>query len=300
MRISKFAAIAALTTLAVPALAEVTEITPEVKSTFVALQADQTYAHVKGGFARNTLSMDVLVTGGEGPFPAIVFVTGNGWRSIDRKILIPQLAALAKTGYVVATIDYRILGEATFPGPEQDVKTAIRYLRANAGLYNVDPEHIGLWGNSAGGHLVSMTGTTGGLAEFDSEEWGDQPSDVQAVVAWYAPLYLGTWGEGPYDAASLHMGFNLFDEANAADAEKGNPATYLDANDPPFLLVHGTDDKLVPFEQSVRFHDDLTAAGVEATLIQVNGVGHSFGSMSSIPEVMSAVQAFFDKHLKGM
>lgn len=292
--------VSALAAMAVPAAAEVREITHEVNSTFASLLSDQTYAQVNGGFARSALAMDVMVTGGQGPFPAIVFVMGNGWRSIDRKFLIPQLASLAKSSYVVATIDYLILGEGAFPAPQQDVKTAVRFLRAHADTYKVDTDKIGLWGNSAGGHLVSMTGTTGGVAEFESEQWGDQSSDVQAVVAWYAPLYFGSWGEGPYDAASLHMGFNVFDDANAEEAQKGNPATYADANDPPFLLVHDTEDTLVPVARSEMFHADLTEASVDATLLKVNGVGHSFGSMSSIPEVMSEVMGCFDKHLKGM
>jgi acetyl esterase/lipase len=107
--------------------------------------------------------MDIIKPVSDKPTPAIVFVSGNGWRSIDRAALIPQLAPIAKAGHLVATIDYRIIGEAIFPEPLKDVKTAIRFLRANAKIYNIDADHIGIWGNSAGGHLSAMAATTGDI-----------------------------------------------------------------------------------------------------------------------------------------
>jgi acetyl esterase/lipase len=298
MKLLVYSALAAALSVATPATAEIVEIPADSPSNFVAHMADVTYTTVKGGFARNVLNMDLLIPATEQPVPAIVFVTGNGWQSIDRKVLLPQLSALAKSGYVIASIDYRIIGEAKFPEPEKDVKTAIRFLRANAARFNIDPEKIGLFGNSAGGHLSSFAGTTGGVAEFEGEDWKDQSSAAQAVVAWYAPLYFETLGNKPTDSANLHAGFDLKDPKNAEDVKKLNPATYLDAKDPPFLLVHGTEDKLVAFEHSQRFYDDLKAAGVEATLVKVNGAGHSFGLVSSQPEVNERIQAFFDKHLK--
>ena len=149
--------------LAAAASAEVITIQSVSENTLATLQPDVTFTDIANGFARSHLKMDLLRPVSTTPTPAIVFVSGNGWRSVDKAALIPQLAPFAKAGYLVAAIDYRIIGEATFPEPLKDVKTAIRFLRANAARYNISPDRIGIWGTSAGGQLAAMTGATGDM-----------------------------------------------------------------------------------------------------------------------------------------
>jgi acetyl esterase/lipase len=285
------------------ALAEVVTVQNVRENTLATLQPDIAFTDIPNGFARSHLKMDLLRPVSSTPTPAIVFVSGNGWRSVDKAALIPQLAPFAKAGYLVAAIEYRIIGEATFPEPLKDVKTAIRFLRANAARYNINPDKIGIWGNSAGGQLAGMAGTTGDMPEFANDRWPGQSSAVQAVAAWYGAFDLatttGTSPESYLYVENAHMGFNTRDPANAERVRKANPQNYISSATPPFMLVHGTEDAQVPFRQSEAMHDALKAAGIEATLVKVQGAGHSFGQVSSNPEVMSTMQAFFDKHLKG-
>lgn len=270
------------------------------QGTLATLQPGVTYAEIANGFARSHLMMDLIRPAGTMPVPAIVFVSGNGWRSIDRAALIPQLAPFARAGYLVATIDYRIIGEAAFPEPLKDVKAAIRFLRANAARYRIVAERIGIWGNSAGGQLAAMAGTTGTNPEFEDDRWAGQSSAVQAVAAWYGAFDLSELGEpnAPFNAGSAHMGFDVRDPANAERTRRANPQTYLSPSAPPFILVHGTEDRVVPIHQSERMVEALRAANVEARFVRVQGAGHSFGQVSSTPEVMVAMQDFFDAHLK--
>jgi acetyl esterase/lipase len=289
--------------LATAASAEVVTVQSVRENTLATLQPDVTYTDIANGFARSHLKMDLLRPVSTTPTPAIVFVSGNGWRSVDKAALIPQLAPFAKAGYLVAAIEYRIIGEATFPEPLKDVKTAIRFLRANATRYNINPDRIGIWGNSAGGQLAAMAAVTGDMPEFGNDKWPGHSSAVQAVATWYGAFDLSTTtGQAPDSylyVENAHMGFNVRDPANADKVRKANPQTYISPTTPPFMLVHGTDDPQVPFRQSEMMHDSLKAANIEATLIRVQGAGHSFGQVSSNPEVMSAMQAFFDKQLKG-
>jgi acetyl esterase/lipase len=221
---------------------------------------------------------------------------------VDKAALVPQLASTAKARHLVAAFEYRVLGEATFPEPLKDVKTAIRFLRADAARYNINPDRIGIWGNSAGGQLAAMAAVTGDMAEFGNNNWPGHSSAVQAVAAWYGAFDLSTTtGQTPDSylyVENAHMGFNVRDPANAERVRKANPQTYISPTTPPFMLVHGTEDSQVPFRQSEVMHDALKAANIEATLIRIQGAGHSFGQVSSNSEVMSAMQSFFDKHLK--
>jgi acetyl esterase/lipase len=293
----KAAAAALLLTLG-PAAAEVTTVKVSPDMTLATLQADITYSDIANGFSRSHLKMDLIKPLSRVPTQVIVFVSGNGWRSIDRQALIPQLAPFAKAGYLVATIDYRIIGETTFPEPLKDVKAAVRFLRANAAKYNLDPDRIGIWGNSAGGQLSAMAAVTAGRAEFENDKWAGHSSAVQAAVVWYTPTDLSNLPNDPRYVESAHIGLDVRDPANAEAVKKANPVSYVSASSPPFLLVHGTEDKVVQMHHSEKLHDALEAAKVPATLIKVEGAGHSFGQVSSTPEVMSAMLAFFDRHLK--
>jgi acetyl esterase/lipase len=284
--------------LAGSGLADVVTMKLSPEMTLATLQTDITYTEIANGFARSHLKMDIIKPARPAPTPVIIFVSGNGWRSIDRAALVPQLAPFAKAGYLVASIDYRIIGETTFPEPLKDVKTAVRFLRANAAKYNIDPNRIGIWGNSAGGQLSAMAAVTGDVKEFENDKWPGQSSAVQAAVVWYPPTDLSGLPGDPLYVENAHMGLDVRSPANVEAVKKANPITHVSASTPPFLLVHGTEDKVVQMGHSERLHDALVANKIPATLIKVEGAGHSFGQISSTPEVMAAVLAFFDTHLK--
>jgi acetyl esterase/lipase len=278
-----------------------------VPNTLAVLRPGVSFADIDNGSARSHLMMDILQPDPSGhakPTPAIVFVSGNGWRSIDRARHVPSLAQFARAGYLVASIDYRISGEAVFPAALRDVKTAVRFLRANARAYNIDPARIGMWGNSAGGHLTALAATTGDRPEFDAEpqghntRWEGHSSAIQAAVPWYAPSDLTDLpGDARY-VESVQLGFDVKDPTNFEKARRASPLAYISANTPPVLQVHGTADAIVPPFHSERLHQALLAAGVTSTLLRVEGASHSFAEVSSVPEVMGTMVAFFDKHLK--
>jgi acetyl esterase/lipase len=205
----------------------------------------------------------------------VVWVHGGGWRS-GSKENVNQALRLVCRGYAVASIDYRLSDEATLPSQAHDVKAAVRHLRANAAALGIDPERIALFGSSAGGHLVSLAGTSDGVAALEDLTMGNATtsSRVQAVVDWYGPtdftrMDAQARAQGcpasshstPDSAESQVLGCTVGDPACAAAARRANPATYADAGDPPFLIMHGTQDCVVPRAQSTLLFNALRTAG---------------------------------------
>ncbi len=242
---------------------------------------------------------------GEKPLPVVVFIHGGAWRGGSRDGGIPQLAPLAATGqYAGVSAGYRLTGEAIWPAQIHDCKAAIRWVRANAKKYNLAPEKIGVWGNSAGGHLVSLLGTSGGVKELEGANGSpDQSSRVTCVVDFCGPSDFIEFARfkrtampataSPQSPESLLLGGPVFEKKDLA--RQASPVTYASADDPPFLIVHGTDDPLVPYNQAELLYAALKKAGARPLLVKIEGGGHGFGG----PEVSARVRAFFDKHLRG-
>ncbi len=242
---------------------------------------------------------------GEGPLPVVVFIHGGAWRAGDRRGGWGRVAPYVESGhYAGVSVGYRLTDEAIWPAQIHDCKAAIRWIRANAAKYRIDPERIGVFGSSAGGHLVAMLGTSGDVKELEGD-LGDHDSTssrVACVVDEFGPSELLAMGQYPsrmnHDAAdspeSLLIGGAIQENKDLARA--ASPITYVSADDPPFLMIHGTEDPLVPFNQSERLRDALKAAGVEALLIPIEGGGH--GGFRN-PEVPERTRRFFDKHLRG-
>ena len=259
------------------------------------------YAHV----GNRTLHLDLYFQDTAGASrPLIVWVHGGGWSEGDK---FPTPAArLIADGYAVASVEYRLSAEVKWPGQLYDCKAAIRWLRANAQKYNLDADHIGVWGNSAGGHLVSLLGTTGDVKELEGDEGNpDQSSRVQAVVDFYGPIDLlrmdATASKPKSDAADLAEAVMLGGRLsqNLDKVKAANPMTYISKDDPPFLAVHGTADQVVPPQQSEFFVAALKAGGVEASLENVYGAQHSIRQVFT-PVIEETVASFFDKHLRGV
>jgi acetyl esterase/lipase len=199
-------------------------------------------------------------------------------------------------GYAVASIDYRLTRTAPFPAQIEDCKAAVRWLRANAANYNLDADRIGVWGMSAGGHLAALLGTSGGVPELEGN--GDNmqySSRVQAVCDVAGPADLAALTNvGPkrmFAIESLLGGPLGKDKAKAVAA---SPVHYVSKDDPPFLIVHGEGDRVVPLEQSQRLYEELRKAGVNVTLKILPGVGHQRVLMNAVKDAA----AFFDATLK--
>ncbi|MFO0956306.1 MAG: alpha/beta hydrolase [Isosphaeraceae bacterium] len=257
-------------------------------------------------FARvgdRSLALDLyLPEEGEGPFPVLVAIHGGAWLAGDRNgaMGIDQ----AGRGYAVASITYRLSQAARFPAQIEDCKAAVRWLRDHAGKYNLDPDRFGAIGHSAGGHLASLLGTTGDVKEFDKGDHLDQSSRIQAVCALSGPSDLLQMGaHAPKDSVINHDAPDAPEakliggavQENKEKAAKANPITYISRDDPPFLLIHGDADNVVPCHQSELMVDALKKAGIPAELYKVPGAGHGIGGK----EVNERISRFLDANLRG-
>ena len=258
----------------------------------------------KGG--GRDLKMDIVLPKEtpDGPCPAFVWIHGGGWQAGTKDGGVRQVAPFVRSGFVGATIEYRLTGEAPFPAQIEDCKCAIRYLRSHAKKYHIDPDRIAVGGSSAGGHLVALMGTSGDVAELEGTGgWPEQSSRVQAVVDLYGPTdfqkFVTTEGyerhnrDGSPESKLLGGGEVL---ANPEGIKRVNPITYIDKNDPPFLIIHGDSDKTVPFNQSQALHAALQSAGVPSKLHIIPGAGHG-GPQFSLPEIVQMKSEFLQQLL---
>jgi len=247
------------------------------------------------------------------PLPLLVWVHGGGWVG-GSKNENPGTRFTASGDYASASVEYRFSNKAIFPAQIQDCQAAIRFLRANAKKYNIDPDHIGVWGASAGGHLVSLLGTAGGTGTNVFPRIGenlDQSDRVQAVIDVFGPTdFAAVKAQLAADKTVTNI-FNFEDMSSPyaklfgakpgklVDLEKSaSPITFVSKDAPPFLIVHGTADMLVPYAQSTEFNAALKRAGVDVLLQTVPGGNHG-GPEYLSPGIFRLYKNFFDKHLKG-
>jgi acetyl esterase/lipase len=244
--------------------------------------------------------------------PVIVFIHGGGWFEGHRNRGLAPLVHFAERGYLCATIEYRLSDEAKFPAQIEDIKTAVRFLRARAKEFHLDPERIGVWGQSAGGHLAALMGTSGNVKDLEGAGgWQEFSSRVNAVVDWNGPIDLlepnelerlmkQKQAEG-WKQIAMERLFGGPVLENKEKAVRANPITYVTKDDPPFLIIHGDEDQAVGINQSQLLYDALKKAGVDVTFNVIKGAGH-FGvdGVSPLESNLAAMMdAFFDKHLKG-
>jgi acetyl esterase/lipase len=236
---------------------------------------------------------------GDGPFPTVLCIHGGGFRAGKRESHDALCLRLAQHGYVALTVTYRLAPKYRFPAAVHDVKAAIRWIRANAAKYHVDPERIGVTGGSAGGHLAQFLGVTAGVKEFEGTGGNpEQSSAVACVVNYYGPSdFTKSYGKS-VDAAEvlpLFLGGDL--KTARREHIRASPLYWVTPDAAPTLCVHGTEDKYVAHEQAVWLVDRLKAAGVEAELLTLEGAGHGFrGKEAEAAE--RAMLAFFARHLK--
>jgi acetyl esterase/lipase len=235
------------------------------------------------------------------PLPCIVWIHGGGWQNGDKSSGLARVGKWVATGeYAGASVGYRLTDVASWPAQIHDCKAAIRYLRANAKQLGIDPDRIGVWGASAGGHLVSLLGTSGDVKELEGELGTTGVSSrVTCVVDYCGPSdFLRFDADAPKMSQPGQPVYKLFGgplKDKLEMAKLASPATHASQDDPPFLIVHGTDDKTVPLDQGVSFHEIQRKAGMNTTLVKIEGGGHGIGGV----EIESRVKSFFDRHLLG-
>jgi len=236
---------------------------------------------------------------GDGPFPAVLCIHGGGFRAGTRDGYDGLIRKLAEHGYVAATITYRLAPKYPFPAAIYDVKAGVRWLKANASKFKIDPNRVGVTGGSAGGHLALFLGVTSGVKEFEGDEGNlDQSSSVACVVSYFGPSdFTKSYGKS-VDAAEvlpLFLGGNL--EKARQQHIVASPLYWVTPNAAPTLCIHGTKDNYVAYEQAIWMVDKLLNAGVEAELVTMQGAGHGFGGKDA-EAADAAMLAYFDRHLK--
>jgi acetyl esterase/lipase len=256
-----------------------------------------------GPHERNKL--DVYLPKSDKPLPLIIWVHGGAWRAGSKDGGNPALAYLEK-GYAVAAINYRFAQNAVYPAQIEDCLAAVRLLRSKANDWNFNSDKFAAWGASAGGHLVALMGTAANEKAFhDYGTVKTGSSRVQAVVDYYGPIDFTlmtahTTVKGPidHDAADAPEAKLIGGpvQQNKEKAQAANPMTYIKKDNPPFLLLHGDQDPLVPHKQSEMFHDALKKAGVDSTLVIVKGVAHD--NRVGAGENAKVIEKFLAKHLK--
>ncbi len=267
-----------------------------------AVKSHRDLIYVEGGHGRHKLDLH-LPEKADGPLPLIIWVHGGGWQNGSKDGCPPLRGGYLERGYAVASINYRLSGHAVFPAQIEDCKAAVRWLRAHAKEYNLDTKRFGVWGSSAGGHLVALIGTSGDVKEFDVGANLDQSSRVQAVCDYYGPTDFTVFVTTPgYEShatdsspeAKLIGGAVMQNKDKAA---RVNPVTYVGKEDPPFLIVHGDKDPTVPINQSQLLFEALKKSEVSAHFHTIHGAGHG-GPGFAGKNIDDMVSTFFDERLK--
>jgi acetyl esterase/lipase len=239
--------------------------------------------------------------------PLVLFIHGGGWvgghtRHSGALADFPKvLAQLAAEGFVVASLEYRLAGEAPYPAQLQDARAAIRFLKSNAARYGIDPTRVGVWGGSAGGHLGALAALSCGVTTFDPTPAAAGSECVQAAAVWYGIFDYGAVLTRP-GPSGPNTTPNALLRCVPADCAKelvaaASPITFIDSKDPPFLLIHGEADATVSVEQSRNVEAALRKAGVSVESIYIPGADHSF--ITATPEAtrsatLRATNATFD------
>lgn len=241
--------------------------------------------YILDGNNRHTLDLYLPdTTKYEKPYPLVIWIHGGGWQK-GTKDLFGKQTTLLKQGFAMASINYRLTREKQFPVQVHDARAAIRYLRKYAAQYGLDATKFGLWGSSAGGHLVSLIGTTNGIQELEGDLGvTDVSSEVQAVCDWFGPSDLNQMNVSSTDKSKgakqntepivKFLGGSFAEKQE--EAKMASPIQYVSKDDPPFLIMHGEKDPLVPIEQSELFYQALQKANVDSEYIVVKDGVHSF------------------------
>jgi len=277
-------------------------IKPKIEQPDVALYGDIVYSNQFNRFLQENIPLKMHILR---PFydlekkweklPLLIWVGGGAFRGSTPLRRIPELTWFAMQGFVVASIQYRVSDQQIFPAQIQDVKAAIRFLRAHAEQYGIDSERVALAGDSAGGHLVTLSGLSTGVTEFNNGEWAGYSDEVKAVISWYGAGDISTASR---DATGLPFTLLLGGTPDEKPelARLASPSEYIRSDAPPFLIMHGTADPLVDIEKSKTFYRQLIKAGVTADMYLLDSAGH--GTIEFVqPEVHNIMLEFLRQYV---
>ena len=230
------------------------------------------------------------------PLPVVVYIHGGAYRMGSKEIGLPLIISLAEGGYFAVSINYRLIQQSKLPAAVDDCRAVLQFLRAHASEFGIDSNRIGIWGHSAGGHLSALLGTSDNDQLLKPEfENPNHPEPIKCVVDFFGPVDFNLY-------ATTERGMRMLGDAIAGDEasilaklKSLNPITFVDEDDPAFLMIHGDEDQLVPLEHSQRLVRALNKAGVQNELIVVKGAGHGAGNAA----IYRRVAVFFDHHLGG-
>jgi acetyl esterase/lipase len=232
-----------------------------------------------------------------GKLPVIVYVHGGGFHAGSHKN--DHNLPLAARGYFTINVEYRLSGEAKWPAQIHDCKAAIRWVRANAARYNLDPERIGVWGHSAGGGLAALLGTSGDVKELEGSSGNPGHSTrVRCVLDFYGPTDFPALVNNPNSQKAAGPG--LFDAAAGdmlTQARAASAVTYVTPDDPPFAIAHGRKDTTVPFSQSERLYEALRRAGVPCVFVPFPAAGHGGKEFNNRKFLLGCLE-YLDRHLR--
>jgi acetyl esterase/lipase len=286
--IGRAAAFAALVLLSTSAPRAADKIEVEYKP-------DITYAKVAG----EELQLDVASPKGlDHPVPAIVVIHGGGWMGGKRQSMTDFAKQVAAHGYVAPTISYRLAPKHPFPAQIEDVKCAVRYLRAHAKELNIDPQRVGATGISAGAHLSMMLGVMDSADGMEGDGGNaDQPSKVQAVVSYVGPVNLVIDNYTETQTQILTAFLQGPPKEKVADCRRASPITYINKGDAPMLCFFGTNDPLISYDQAFQITTALDNAEVPGRVELLLGASHGWMG-KEMDRTMEATMSFFDQHLK--
>lgn len=256
-------------------------IDPQIDHEVLSLITNISYSCVPAwyGGTRRNLKMDMIAPKNRTrnrKLPLIVWFCGGGFRVVDRAIWLPEMMHFARNGYIVASVEYRTCNEEAFPGALIDAKAAIRYLKAHAEDYCIDPERICVMGESAGGTLASLAALTGGIEEFEQGDFLEVDSSVNAVIDFYGSVDLVnvTVQSAGRDVPPWLLQDFLGIDYTEDTAAKASAVSYVSEKTPPVLIFHGSSDTTVPIAQSERFYEELQKNHVDSSFYVLNGAGH--------------------------
>lgn len=264
-----------------------------------ALITDVAFANVPHwyGKTRRNLYMNLItpLNSCDDMRPCVLFFSGGAYMTINHSLWMMELLYYVQNGFIAATAEYRTSNEAMFPAQLNDVKAAVRYLKAHANDFGIDPNKIFLMGESAGGTLVSLAGTTANNKEYDIGDYPDESSSVCGVIDIYGQTLLT---EQCCNTAGLipEWTMNAFVGEHMEYAAEASAVNHVSADASPFMIIHGTDDQIVPFAQSEILYEKLVECGVYAELLEVEDALHGDNKIYQ-PEVKQRVLAFMNRIL---
>lgn len=264
------------------------------------IQRDLVYASVDG----RDLHLDLWLPGSKGPHPVLVYIHGGAWTGGRKEQGAELLSAAAQHGYLAATVEYRLAGEAMWPAQIEDCRAALEWIGAHCTDYGGDPEQIVVTGGSAGAHLALLLacgwgvdggGRSGGV--WTEEAWPGR--NIRACCSWFGPTDMRQLADLPRASKNIEQFLGSQQDERASNGAEASPILYVDRKDPPVLFIHGTDDPLVPIRQSEKMRDALAAVGVTSQLITVEGGSHGIkiGDKATREKLAQQMLEWFDREL---